>query len=124
LVKLFTKFVASCMLLLILGVPAMACMTPDSQLTEVEKACCKAMAHQCGDMADSSGHSCCETIVQHHDPAVLKSIPAPQMDVQSVGLVSDPSSIVLSSSAIVRVVEQLRHPPPSSFSPSIEILRI
>lgn len=102
----------------------MACITPESQLTEAEQACCRAMAHQCGDMADSNGHSCCDTVVKHHDPALLKSIPAPLADAQ-IALSVPPSDTLIPSSAIQAFTRQpLRHPPPGFASPSIEILRI
>lgn len=102
----------------------MACMTPDAQLTEAEQACCRAMAHQCGDMAGSSGHSCCETVVEHHDPAVLKSVPVPVVDAQILAFM--PDSHVLASSSLnpAFTIEPLRHPPPGSANPSIDILRI
>jgi hypothetical protein len=102
----------------------MACVTPESQLTEAEQACCRAMAHQCGDMADSNGHSCCQTVVQHHDPALLKSALAPQVDTHVDLIQVEPAVVSFSSVDTIRSSEQPRHPPPGSATPSIEILRI
>jgi hypothetical protein len=44
--------------------PAAACLLPDSQLTEEEKACCREMAPQCGEEMQAS-HSCCMKSVKH-----------------------------------------------------------
>lgn len=43
---------------------AAACLLPDSQLTEEEKACCREMASQCGEEMQAS-HSCCTKSVKH-----------------------------------------------------------
>jgi hypothetical protein len=107
-----------------LGVPTMACMTPESQMSEAEQACCKAMAHQCGDMADTSGHSCCETVVQHHDPAILKSVSIHSPEIYFFTFAIESSLVPALSDPFTYVRETLRHPPPGSASPSIEILRI
>jgi hypothetical protein len=123
--KLFSKAAAAAMLLVLLGVPVMACLAPDAQLTDAEKACCREMANQCGDMGKAGDHSCCQTSVQHHDAAVVKdafhtSFPNASAQVASL----PPLPMALGSISSTFVPEQLRHPPPAFASPSIEILRI
>jgi hypothetical protein len=122
--KLFGKFVAGAMLLLMLGVPAMACVIPDAQLTEAEKACCRQMAQQCGKMDMPNGHSCCDTTVKPQQSAMLK--PAPSFSYDHVVLAFAPIAIALAPQQIPAdsAIRALRHPPPNIDSPSIEILRI
>jgi len=40
--------------------PAMACMTPDAQMTTEERACCRRMQSQCGQMEMPGSHDCCK----------------------------------------------------------------
>jgi hypothetical protein len=80
----YPKLSAAAALVLLFAAPLMACLTPDAQLTAEEKACCRAMAGQCGDMGPS-GHSCCDEAAPadthiylssclHHTPQ-LSSLP-------------------------------------------------
>jgi hypothetical protein len=123
--KLFSKTVAAAMLLVMLGVPAMACLQPDTQLTDEEKACCREMANQCGSMDMPGDHSCCHKSVQHHDVAVVKDASHISYSQSSAQVASFHLPVVPSESVgHPSVPERLRHPPPSSAHPSIEILRI
>jgi hypothetical protein len=122
--RLYDKVVAGAMLLLMLGVPAMACVIPDAQLTDAEKACCRQMANQCGKMEMPNGHSCCDTTVKPQQSALLK--PAPSFSYDRVVLAFAPIAIALTPQQIFpdNSIRALRHPPPNIDSPSIEILRI
>lgn len=42
----------------------MACMLPDAQMSEQERACCRMMQGDCGHMQMSSGHDCCQKVPQ------------------------------------------------------------
>ena len=51
--------------------PAMACMVPDVQMNAEERACCRAMKNQCGQMDMSASHGCCQkTPASVHDNAL------------------------------------------------------
>ena len=123
--KLSQQFVATAMLLVMLGVPAMACLAPEAQLTEQEKACCREKADQCGEMDMVGDATCCFKTVQQHGTAILKDprqISVPQFSSQVAMLQSQ-----LLMAAFVELAsgpERLRHPPPRSARPTIEILRI
>ena len=124
--KLFSKFVAAALLLMMFGVPAMACVLPHAQLSEAEKACCREMAGQCGNMDMPNGHSCCQTTVRPQQSAMLE--PAAKGTFDRLGfayyvprpIVSAPQPAVTASSTI----RAWRHPPPPADVPSTEILRI
>lgn len=40
--------------------PAMACAIPNAHLTPAERACCKQMRGECGNMAMPASHGCCQ----------------------------------------------------------------
>jgi hypothetical protein len=54
------EFVVLVLLLTSLLTPAMACMTPDAQMTTEERACCRMMNYQCGQMQMSKSSGCCQ----------------------------------------------------------------
>jgi hypothetical protein len=122
--KLFSKAVAAAVLLVLLGVPAMACLMPNAQLTEQEKSCCRKMANECGSMGMHGDHSCCQKTRQQ-DAAVVTDA-THFMFSQSSVQVAD-VDLLLSSALSVEhtsAPERLRHPPPKFSSPFVEILRI
>ena len=64
------------------GAPLMACMLPWNVMTAQEKACCRRMAHRCGDHTMPSSHSCCKTVGSPEQVAVARSSfrQTPQVD--------------------------------------------
>jgi hypothetical protein len=58
--KKFCKFGALALLLASYLAPAMACMVPDAQMSAEERACCRTMSNQCGQMEMSAAHGCCQ----------------------------------------------------------------
>ena len=86
LLKQAAKVAAAALMLVLLGQPIAACMTPGRSLTEEEHNCCKKMAQMCQTSAMPSSHSCCKSTAsalastvyktRHYDfvaPAVLFS---------------------------------------------------
>ncbi len=103
----------------------MACVIPDAQLTEAEKACCRQMAHQCGKMQMPNGHSCCDTTVKPQQSVMLKPTPNLNydpvvLDLILVAITPAPQQVSVGMS----VIRAWRHPPPDPEAPSVEILRI
>ncbi|HWZ42369.1 MAG TPA: hypothetical protein VNW97_02790 [Candidatus Saccharimonadales bacterium] len=60
-------------MLLLLGVPAVACMIPGVEMTPAEQACCKEMADRCGEMEmdGDSEHGCCAHLQQDGNQSLL-----------------------------------------------------
>jgi hypothetical protein len=49
----------------------MACMVPDAQMNAQERACCRTMKNQCGQMEMPASHGCCQkTPLSVHDNAL------------------------------------------------------
>ena len=71
LVKLAGKFAVLLLALSLFGSPLMACLQPDSTLTDEERECCRQMAGDCDEMPAS--HSCCKTTVRENEPYLSHS---------------------------------------------------
>ncbi|GAC1643584.1 MAG: hypothetical protein NVS9B15_00130 [Acidobacteriaceae bacterium] len=54
--------------------PAMACMAPEAQMTAAERACCRMMKSECGQMKEMpASHTCCNKAPQMVGDAALKT---------------------------------------------------
>ncbi|QEE28593.1 hypothetical protein FTW19_11645 [Terriglobus albidus] len=60
----FRQFAIVLLLLTSYLAPAMACMVSDVQMDAEERACCRAMHHQCEQMGMPASHSCCQEAPQ------------------------------------------------------------
>ena len=62
------------MLLVSFVSPAMACLAPEAQMTPAERACCRMMKSECGQMTAMPGsHKCCNKIPQALNETALKT---------------------------------------------------
>src|SRR5712692_9545545 len=106
------------------GAPLMACMLPSNVMTAQEKACCRRMAHRCGDHTMPSSHSCCKTVGSPEQVAVARSSfsQTPQLDFAYLMQLT-----VALGEMVPRAVFRLSvpgHSPPESPPSSSDILRI
>jgi hypothetical protein len=62
--KAFRQFGVLVLLLVSCLAPAMACMVPDMQMNAEERACCRMMKDQCGQVGMSASHGCCQKTPQ------------------------------------------------------------
>jgi hypothetical protein len=60
--KLWRQFGIVLLLLVFCVGPVMACMTPDTQMTTEERACCRTMQGQCGQMEMLGSNDCCKKV--------------------------------------------------------------
>jgi hypothetical protein len=58
--KALRQFGVLFLLLVTCLAPAMACAAPNAQMNTVERACCRMMKNQCGQMAMPASHGCCQ----------------------------------------------------------------
>src|ERR1017187_1793539 len=58
---------------LFVALPVMACAVPNAAMTPAERACCKKMAGQCGDMGTAKSHPCCQSTATPADFHALKT---------------------------------------------------
>jgi len=65
------KLAALLLTLSIFASPLMACLLPDTAMTDEERECCRQMAGNCEEMPSS--HSCCQPKVRDTDPYLSAS---------------------------------------------------
>jgi hypothetical protein len=104
--------------------PVMACMVPNAQMNTDERACCRAMKNQCGQMEMPASHRCCQkTPLSVHDnaldtkPVTLHPVVVPVIWLAALELVNP-------ASAVTGWVERPDHSPPKYPPSTVSILRI
>ena len=69
--RILRQFGVLVLLLVSCLAPAMACMVPNAQMSTQERACCRMMKNQCGQMGMPASHGCCQkTPPSVHDNAL------------------------------------------------------
>jgi hypothetical protein len=122
--KAWRQFGVLILLLVSCVAPAMACMVPDAKMNTEERACCRMMKNQCGQMEMPASHGCCQkTPLGVHDNALdtkatnFHPVAAPVVWLAAFELVNPVSSVN-------RWVEYADSSPPKSPPATISILRI
>ncbi len=72
-VKSLRQFGAMLLLLVSCVAPAMACAAPDAQMTIEERACCRMMKSQCGQMGMPTSRNCCTKAPKSVSDSALKT---------------------------------------------------
>jgi hypothetical protein len=104
--------------------PAMACVVADVPMTPEERACCRMMHNQCGQMEMPASHGCCQKApLTVFDRALAKNAEAQHLDLTPVISLTPPELLSADSSAI-GWVEHHDFSPPQSPPSTISILRI
>jgi hypothetical protein len=122
--RIFRQFGVLALLLVSCLAPAMACMAPNAEMNAQERACCRAMKNQCGQMGMPASHGCCQKAPPGvHDNALdTKVVAFHPAQVPVVCLAA--FDLVNPNSAMSRWVEHPDYSPPKSPPATISILRI
>ena len=122
--KALRQFGVLVLLLVSCLAPAMACMVPNAAMSTQERACCRMMKNQCGQMEMPASHGCCQkTPPSVHDNALdTKAMTFHPVVVPVIWLAA--SELVNPTSAVAGWVEHPDYSPPKSPSSTISILRI
>lgn len=105
--------------------PAMACMVPDVQMNTEERACCRRMNNQCGQMEMSASHGCCQKspLLSVHDNVLdTKGVTFHPVAAPVIWLAA--SELVNPASVVIGWAENPDYSPPKSPPATISILRI
>lgn len=119
------KFGVLVLLLVSCLAPAMACLAPDAQMNTEERACCRMMKNQCGQMNNMpASHGCCQkTPPSVRDNALdTKAVTFHPVVAPVIWLAA--FDLVNSTSAVTGWVENPDYSPPKSPPSTISILRI
>jgi hypothetical protein len=122
--RVFRQFGVVVLLLVSCLAPAMACMVPDAQMSTQERACCRMMKNQCGQMGMPASHGCCQkTPPSVHDNALdTKTVALHPVALAAIWLTA--SELLNPTSAVIGWVEHPDYSPPKSPPSTILILRI
>lgn len=103
--------------------PAVACMIPGAQMSTEERACCRTMQNQCGQMEMPASHGCCnKTPPNVYDNALdTKAVALHPVAVTVIGLASP--ELLNPAPSVIEWVEH-DYSPPQSPPSTISILRI
>ncbi len=122
--RIVRQFGVLVLLLVSCVAPAMACMVPNARMNTEERACCRAMKNQCGQMEMPASHGCCQkTPPSVHDNALetkavtFHPVVTPVICLAAFELVDPPSTVI-------GWVEHSDYSPPKSPPATISILRI
>jgi len=115
------KFAAMLVALVMVGLPAMACLVSNAQLTSDERECCKQMAGMCGSGPMANSHPCCKTTVHPRNDATVRAAWSPARVMLVAAVVSTSAEFPIPGRSIAADVAA---PPPESPPPVIEVLRI
>src|SRR5258708_1226638 len=104
--------------------PAMACILPSAQMSTQERACCRMMKNQCGQMGMAASHGCCQKAPPSvHDNALdTKTVALHPDAVTTIWLVA--SELLHPTTAFAGWVEHPEYSPPKSPPSAFSILRI
>lgn len=122
--RIFRQFGVLVLLLVSCLAPAMACLAPDAQMNTEERACCRAMKSQCGEMEMPASHGCCQkTPPSVHDNALdTKAVTFHPTVAPMIWLAA--FELVNPTSAVAGLVESPNYSPPKSPPSTVSILRI
>jgi hypothetical protein len=122
-VRILRQFGVLVLLLVTCLAPAMACMTPDTQMNAQERACCRAMSSQCGQGKMPASHGCCQkTPASLHNNALDRKAIAFHPIVESAAWLAA-YELVDPTSTVAGWVERPDYSPPKSPPSTISILR-
>lgn len=104
--------------------PAMACMVPGALMTTEERACCRMMQNQCGEMEMPASHGCCQKAPANlYDTALNASAVVLHLPAASV-IWLDASALFTPKASIAGWTEHRDYSLPQSPPSTVSILRI
>jgi hypothetical protein len=122
--RTFRQLGAVLLLLVTCVAPAMACMVPNTQMTAQERACCRTMKNDCGQMEMPSSHSCCRKASASADEIALNSqiVVLPPVFVEIVWQAA--AELRNPTMTVTGWIDRPGYSPPASPPSTISILRI
>jgi hypothetical protein len=102
----------------------MACMVPNAQMSTQERACCRTMKNQCGQMEMPASHGCCQkTPPSVHDNALdTKTVALHPVAITTIWLTA--YELLTPASVFAGRVEHADYSPPKPPPATVSILRI
>ena len=118
------QFGAILLLLVSCVAPAMACVAPDAQMTIEERACCRMMKSQCGQMEVPTSQDCCKKAASSIQDTALKTEMVSLHPAAFVAIWAASFEVLAPRGPSYGLLQRPEHSPPKSPSSAITILRI
>jgi len=122
--RVLRQFGALVLLLATCLVPAMACMVPDAQMSVEERACCRMMKNQCGQMNMSASHGCCQKDPQGTHTSALETKTVAFHPVVVLAIWRTAAELLNPTTVVSEWIDRPEYSPPQSPPATISILRI
>jgi hypothetical protein len=123
-VKSLRQLGAILLLLVSCVAPAMACMAPDAQMTIEERACCRMMKSQCGQMEMPSSQDCCKKAAKNLQDTALKTETVSLHPAAFVAIWAASFEVLAPQCASCGVLQRPEHSPPKSPPSATTNLRV
>jgi len=123
-VKALRQFGAALLLLLSCAAPVMACLAPDAHMTAEERACCRVMSAQCGQMAMPASHDCCTKAPNAVLDGALKSNTMQFQPDASIVMWAASLTVLAQQETNQGWMQSPEHWPPKSPPATITVLRV
>lgn len=121
----FLRQLGAILLLLISSAaPVMACMRVDAQMSAPERACCRMMKNQCGDMQMPESHGCCHKSLQSVDQNALQARSVALRPFSAILVTMAAFDLLVPHSVSAEWVESPQYSPPKSPPSSVSVLRL
>lgn len=119
------QFGALLLLLVSFVGPAMACISPNAEMTTEERACCRMMKNDCGQFMDMpASHDCCKQLPKTLCETAFKTDPVTLHPVTFAILVFSSCELFVTQDAMEGWVHCPQYLPQKAPSSSISVLRL
>jgi hypothetical protein len=122
--RIFRQFGVLVLLLMSCMAPAMACMVPDAQMNAEERACCRTMKNQCGQIEMHASQGCCRKAPPSVRDNALDTKTAAFHPILAPVIWLAAFELVNPATAVIGRLERPDYSPPESPPATISILRI
>ncbi len=120
----FRQLGALILLLVTCLAPAMACMVPGVEMSTQERACCRTMKNQCGQMGMPTSHGCCQKALPTAQDNALATKTEALSPVAITAMWLTAYAVLPPPSVVVGWVAHPEYSPPESPPIAVSILRI
>jgi hypothetical protein len=104
--------------------PAMACMVPGAEMSTQERACCRTMKNQCGQIGMPASHGCCQKAPPSVNDNALTAKTVALSPVSITAICLSTYGVLPPASVVVGWVGRPDYSPPESPPLAVSILRI
>ena len=122
--RIFRQFGVLVLLLVSCLAPAMACVVSNTEMNAEERACCRMMKNQCGQMGMPASHGCCQKTPQSVQINALNAKTVTFHPVVVLAIWRTAAELLNPTTVVSEWIDRPEYSPPQSPPSTISILRI